>query len=461
MRPSIVSPSSTLISVLLVVALAAGGPIVGAGADIASAATFSVDSAGDESDPDPGDGVCDDGGGSCTLRAALEEANRLDGADTIRFEMDAVQTSIRPASALPNITSPLILDGYTEPGSREATAVVLATLIIELDGSNAGLGACGLVLDTGSGGTTIKGLVVNRFDGCGIRITGSDGNVISGNYIGTDVTGTVDLGNGFEGVEITNASSNNTVGGPTHARGNVIAGNGGDAGVVIEDPGSTGNTVSGNHIGTDVTGALPLGNSNCGVRIQNGATDNTVGGSSPEERNIVSSSGHDGIYITGPGTASNTVIGNYIGTDAAGMYSLGNSYDGIAINYGASYNRIGGPRAGERNVISGNEDAGIIIDDGHANAVVGNYIGMDATGATALGNGMNGVAIQNGASGNLIGGASGAWPGGECEGPCNLVSGNALTASICSLMSSATLSKATTLALTPRVRRPWETPFTG
>ena len=391
---------------------------------MAMASTFTVDSVGDVSDWNIGDGICDDGSGYCTLRAAIEEANTLAGADTIHFNISAGPNTIQPSTPLPNITSPVIIDGYTEPGALESTADVPATLMVELGGTDAGYGVSGLILDAGSDSTIIMGLIVNNFEAWGIQITGSNGNTISGNYIGTDVTGTYDFGNSLEGVEISNASSNNTIGGTTSAERNIISGNGGDAGVTIEDYGSTGNTVSGNYIGTDVTGTLALGNHNCGVRIQNGASDNTVGGTSAEERNIISYNGHDGIYISGSGTTDNIVIGNYIGTDVTGTYALENIYDGIAINNKASYNRIGGTTAGEHNIISGNNDAGIVIDDSYNNTVIGNYIGTDISGSFLLGNGVSGVSILSSAFGNIIGGTFGTTPGGPCTGACNVISGN-------------------------------------
>lgn len=119
----------------------------------------------------------------------------------------------------------------------------------------------------------------------------------------------------------------------------------------------------------------------------------------------------------------NLVAGNHIGTDAAGMADKGNGFDGLAI-INSSHNVIGGATAAERNVISGNSDFGLVILNSPStdNQVIGNYIGTDATGLAALGNGRSGVLISAAvgetqyASDNIIGGAG---PGEE-----NVISGN-------------------------------------
>src|SRR5207248_1259279 len=111
------------------------------------------------------------------------------GLDTITFNIPGSSVhTIQPLTALPAITDPVIIDGQTQPG-------FVGTPIIEIRGSSAGTGVTGITI-TGPN-NTIKGLVINRFGGSGIAISQSQstGNTIVGNYIGTDVTGTIDLGN--------------------------------------------------------------------------------------------------------------------------------------------------------------------------------------------------------------------------------------------------------------------------
>src|SRR5262245_53341026 len=125
--------------------------------------------------------------GSGSLRQAILDANANPGPDTIRFNIGGggLQT-IRPTSALPNISDPGVIDRTTQPGSA-------GTPLIELSGNNAGQFADGLAI-AGAGNSTVRGLVINAFRQVGIRLT-SDANVIAGNYLGTDASGTRALGN--------------------------------------------------------------------------------------------------------------------------------------------------------------------------------------------------------------------------------------------------------------------------
>ena len=135
-------------------------------------ATFTVDSILDSVDANPGDGIADDGLGNTTLRAAMMEANALVGTDTIAFNIPgAGPHTIQPLSALPSITDPVIIDGYTQPGASPNTngpGLGLNTvLMIELDGSKLGPFAInGLNINAGS--STVRGLAINRFPRHGI-----------------------------------------------------------------------------------------------------------------------------------------------------------------------------------------------------------------------------------------------------------------------------------------------------
>lgn len=229
----------------------------------------------------------------------------------------------------------------------------------------------------------------NEETGVWIAFAGTDGNVVRGNYIGIDASGAVAIPNGH-GVLIEDGAQGNTVGGNTAAERNVISGNE-DAGVLIEGTGTDGNIVSGNFIGTDASGEIAVGNVS-GVRIGDGAQGSTVGGGTNGERNVISGNVW-GVHVVGSTTTGSQVIGNHIGTDAAGAVALGNQA-GIAI-YGSQETIVGGKSSSERNIISGNYGSGVAIRDGAAYTVVqGNYIGVDAGGTAALGN-KNGLTIYS------------------------------------------------------------------
>jgi len=268
------------------------------------------------------------------------------------------------------------------------------------------------------GGATVgeKNLISGNDSGVSIRGEGTNNNKVCGNYIGTDVSGTLALANSVFGIRIIEGAKSNIIGGTTKGEKNIISGNA-NSGVVIGDLGTNNNMVCGNYIGTDVTGTATLGNLQNGVSIHGGAQSNTIGGATEGERNIISGNGQVGVAINNSGTNNNTVSGNYIGTDVTGTLDLGNSADGIVINGGAS-NTIGGAIEGERNIISGNDEDGInIINSGTNNNVVcGNYIGTDVNGIAVLGNLWRGIRIDWGAQSNIIGGST--------EGERNIISGN-------------------------------------
>ncbi len=342
--------------------------------------------------------------GKISLREAIAAANNTSGLDSISFNiLDALISgahTIDVLSALPDITDAVIIDGTTEPDYS-------GTPIIELDGSSAG-SVDGLRLISGSDGSTIRGLVINQFGSQGIEINNSDGNAIAGNYIGTDVTGTVDLGNGSAGIYLWSAQ-NNTIGGTTAADRNLISGNQGSG--ILRQGSNGGNVIQGNYIGTDVTGTLDLGNSQNGIAFAGSGAD-TIGGSVPGAGNLISGNNMDGISI-GVGANGVTIQGNYIGTNAAGTGAIANSGDGISL--ASDNNQVGGTTVLERNIISGNTADGILIT-GHNNTVTGNYIGIDVAGTTALANGDDGVWVGSGATGTTIGGTT--------AGAGNVISGN-------------------------------------
>ena len=128
---------------------------------------------------------------------------------------------------------------------------------------------------------------------------------------------------------------------------------------MITDPGTSGNSVYADYIGTDFAGKLAVANTGNGVVIENGAAGNTIGGTT-SGINVISGNGGIGVLITGSGTAGNSVQGNYIGTDSTGMSMVGNAQVGAEVAAGATNNTIGGTVFTERDVISGNMAFGAI-----------------------------------------------------------------------------------------------------
>jgi len=312
--------------------------------------------------------------GQGSLRQFITNANLIAGIDTSIFNIPTTDTNyngtgngeftIQPTSALPIITSPIVLDGTTQTANIGDTNGNGPE--VELNGSGAGAGVNGLNIDAGN--STVRGLVINRFTAAGIYITNNGGNLIAGNYIGLDVTGTAPLfGNGADGVDI--LSSSNTVGGTNAADRNIISNNG-DDGVNI-DLVTTGNIIEGNYIGTDRTGSIDLGNSSDGVLLERGTSGNWVGGTNPLARNIISGNGGSGVNILDAGTDANLIQGNYIGTDVSGTLAIGNAGYGVLIEDGPADNSIGGIAGLAGNLIANNGLDGVALS---ATAMTGNAI---------------------------------------------------------------------------------------
>ena len=285
---------------------------------------------------------------------------------------------------------------------------------------------------TGASNNTVGGTflaarnVISANGGNGVFVqdggsTPSTSNVIAGNYIGTDVTGTVGvgtdgktLGNTQNGVLIF-ASSDNTVGGTASGSGNVLSNNG-SSGVSISGNGtSANNVILGNLIGTDSSGKKALGNKGAGVDFFD-TLANTVGGTTTGARNVISGNSNEGIFIGSSGTtatpAAIQVLGNYIGTDISGMQSLGGGLGGITVADSVG-TTIGGTTTGAGNLISGNgmgTEPGISVSGTSQETLIeGNLIGTDATGLAPIGgspsqSNVQGIDID--AQNNTVGGTA-------------------------------------------------------
>ncbi|HXG64261.1 MAG TPA: right-handed parallel beta-helix repeat-containing protein, partial [Blastocatellia bacterium] len=306
--------------------------------------------------------TADSGPGS--LRDAIEQANVLSGPHEIVFAIGSVAQRasdgglnlIRPAaetldlqSPLPAITESVTIDGTTQSGYAGSP-------VIELNGANAGSDANGLTIDAGN--SVVKGLAINRFSLNGISQSFADNCIFTGNFIGTDTTGTTNLGNGQSGIAVS-LSDLTQIGGPLADERNLLSGNG-SHGVRLEfvDNGSVVN----NRIGTDVTGALDLGNGETGVLIIE-SSDNII------SNNFISGNADSGVQI-GPSievSSSNNIIqGNFIGTQADGTSPLGNGAQGILFHAAANNNAVGGAVTGAGNTIAFNGAGGVVVDGGSA-----------------------------------------------------------------------------------------------
>src|SRR6266568_1721825 len=344
--------------------------------------------------------TADSGPGS--LRQAILDANARLGPDAITFSIASGAQTISPLSPLPFVTDPVIVDGTTQPGFTDSP-------IIELNGSLVSGGGNGLSILTG--GSTVRGLVVNSFgDGYGILLSDGASNLVEGNYIGTDLTGTNRKPNGT-GVCVS-LSDNNTIGGITPQARNLISGNNGH-GLILSNANE--NLICGNLIGTDRDGLRSLNNSYSGISLLDG-TSNSIGGTVAGARNLISGNGQEGIQLIAQAVGGMTyhlVQGNFIGSDITGLGAIPNGGNGILLE--AGNNTIGGTDAGAQNLISGNRGDGVRVGGVSGCVLMGNRIGTDVTGTAALPNAGSGVALADAAN-NTVGGTE--------AGAANVISGN-------------------------------------
>jgi hypothetical protein len=220
--------------------------------------------------------------------------------------------------------------------------------------------------------------IISGNDSAGVflYLNAASHNKILGNYIGTDVTGTKKIAN-KNGVQV-NSGQYNTIGGTTSGARNVISGNVND-GVLIYGGGAKYNNVQGNYIGTNAAGTAKLGNGWYGVEISQ--SYNTVGGTTSGHRNVISGNGKDGVVVYLSSGKYNKIHGNYIGTDYTGKKDLGNTGAGVSFTNGATYNTVGGSTSAYRNIIAGNDKHGVgVYNSSHRNRVEGNWIGLNVSG---------------------------------------------------------------------------------
>jgi len=376
-------PPLRILRASTIVALVSGIGLLLATTPSAGASTYTVTQTGDS--------------GAGSLRQVILDANAHAGADRIEFRISSGTPFIQPASALPDISGKVYIDGWSQPGYADDPVVI--------DGSLAGEYADGFHLTADS--CTIRGLVIQRWGYSGIRAYISHYHLFIGNHVGVGADGVTDQGNEI-GVNI-QSGIGCTIGGSLASDRNVISGNG--VGVTITTD-AINNKVLGNYIGLGADGRTAVPNDTYGVWVHGGCFGTTIGGAVAGAGNVISGNGSQGIWILD--SVNDQIRGNIIGLDHAGSAARGNGGSGIRTS--ATGIEIGGTTSAARNVISGNVGHGIEITSGWAEGtrVLGNYIGTDDTGMYDRGNGGSGIALTS----------LHVKIGGLATGSGNLISGN-------------------------------------
>jgi len=348
--------------------------------------------------------------GTGSLRSAITSANSNPGADLIAFNITGIEPyQIDPVTALPALTGPVTIDGYTQPGAAVNTVAApgasTAVLKVSLDGSDASpVTIDGLRVNGGS--STIRGLAVKDFVLNGIAVA-SAGNIIEGNYVGMQANGTHSDDNEDNGI-LLNAADSNTIGGTAPGSRNLISANV-DDGVHVTGVSAI-NVIRGNYIGADVSGTMPQGNNSDGVECGGSSVSLTIGGTAAGAGNVIADNLDDAIETDCSGVL---IQGNRLGTQADGMTAMPNGGRGVELR-GASAT-IGGTSSAARNLISGNIAGGIVQLSGSTSAVIqGNWIGTNAAGTAAISNPAGGLILQG----------TGGTIGGVVAGAGNVISGN-------------------------------------
>jgi CSLREA domain-containing protein len=390
----------------------------------AAGTTFVVNSTGDQWDAKVGDAICRTSAGTCTLRAAIQEANAQAGANTINFAIPGTGPFlIQLGSRLPALadkSGPTTINGYSQSGASPNTTAAPgpdnAVIQIQIAG-NGPDGFEGVVIT--SGGNTVKGLSLYNL-GREIWIyrtgVGAVGNIIQGNFVGTNAAGTFvapTLGTIGHGMHIEQDSPNTLIGGTNPADRNVVSGSA-RTGIGMWH-GATDNTrIYGNIIGLSPHGDRAVPNRKHGVDMNFGVSGTIVGGTAAGQVNVISGNDDDGVEISHTtGTANNTVTGNNIGTSLDGNSApayTANKNTGVYIEDAATGNIV------QNNIIAHNAKGGVTIINGpngipSGNVVRNNRIGMTKNG-TIAGNGNQGVQVDGMLSvigpGNIITGNTGA-----------------------------------------------------
>ncbi len=328
--------------------------------------------------------------GPGSLDQAIRDADANGVPDRINFNIPGAgpHTILVPALGYPPISGPTEIDGFSQPGSSPADLVNAADIRVVIDGS--AMNGSTRLLQFNANGNRLRGLALHSAPVSPVILNGDD-NVVTGCYIGTDVSGTIAMPNvNASGIFV--GGERNEIGGVEPAKRNVISGNGRSGVFVL----GAHNLIRGNYIGTDATGTQAIANVDNGVQIT--GDDNQIGESALLGSNLLSGNFKAGVSVV-RGTR-NVIKGNLIGTDKTGTQPVPN-LDGVVIIGDSTVNTIGGATPDARNVISGNFQDGVEIHS-RANLIRGNYIGADISGVAALPN-LRGVQLHG--SFNVVGGA--------------------------------------------------------
>lgn len=364
-----------------------------------------------------------DASGAGSLRQAIIDANNAAGKDYICFNIPgAGPHTISLNDELPEITGETVIDGLTQPGASCNTWP--PTLQIVLNGNDDA--GDGLTFGADADDSAVRGLVIRNFTDNGIEVNGADNLTIQCNYIGTDVTGLIDRGNGNDGIRLNNNSDGSLIGGvnlenladvgeasqviPTGR--NLISGNQSDGIMLI---GSSNNVIQSNFIGVDTTGNVKLANNSDGIEIDgdsdNTSEDNIVGTDADgffdfEEGNVIGGNKSRGINLDDDSTKT-LIAGNKIGLGNDGSSNVGNDNEGIFLDRSdwniIGYDDVNGSFPADRNFISFNGGDGIRLQGiANWNIIAANYIGL-TTSDTAAGNDEHGIDLDPNAEFNRIG----------------------------------------------------------
>lgn len=368
-------------------------------ASVRAVSTYTVTVTSDGADAMPGDDICADNSGDCTLRAAIDEANAHAGADIINFSITGTPDfgvdgyRIELTNTLPSITETLTIDGSTQPGYIANTAAspqpFNGHIVIEIDASQTTSTTSLSFNDADS--SVLRAVSIGGAQ-WGINFIGSENSVVEGNYMDLRADGsTFNGGTPNSALSVTGGSNNSRVGGILPSQRNVIGNT--EYGLFITDYydndtaiATTGVVVQGNFFGLRPDGVTAAALNNVAINIL-GSSQNQIGGTVSAARNIIGNSGGGiGIGASADQDANDNVVqGNYIGVLADGATPAGLSSEGItvaALHVGreAKGNIIGGTTAGARNIIANANFTLVSTHNADQTVVQGNYIGVDASG---------------------------------------------------------------------------------
>ncbi|MEQ6119049.1 choice-of-anchor D domain-containing protein [Reichenbachiella sp. MALMAid0571] len=330
--------------------------------------------------------------GTGSLRWTIDNANNDTGSNTITFQPSLNGSTIIMESTV-SITSGngngTIINGDIDNNNDPDVTIQASTT-----------GYSGLTINASN--CQIKYLHIQGFSGTvqgAIAIDGSSatGNLIIGNYLGTNSSATGVGTSNYAGVIIDNGATGNFIGDGTATGRNVIGNN--TFGIYIRN-GSGNTTISGNSIGIALNGNTAIGNIGRGIDIF--SSNDTKVGVAGELPNVISSNSNEGIRVNG--SPNTTIVNNLVGVDISGLLGRGNG-TGIEIINSSDNTQIGDGTMSGKNIISGNSGHGISIDDSDGTMVLGNYIGLGSDGSTELANNF-GILIDGTSESTHIGNGS-------------------------------------------------------